>query len=320
MQNKSFIEMALEKDNLIVSFSIIVVVFISSLYTIFGVGMNMSSLEMTRMTGVFSAPNKLPSMNMDMTIDNMAMTDKKTTNSQMSPETMTSMDEKLDKKMHSMNQVMAIGAQVQPPFANITYAITMFLMWWLMMIAMMTPSASSMLLLFFRLKKVGPEKESALRHTYSFLSGYLLMWGAFSIFACAVHLVLNKIQIANEMMMQISSIYVSCTLLIIAGLYQFSSLKQACLQHCRSPADFLAQHKRNGTLGSLKTGMYHGLFCLGCCWMLMGLLFVGGVMNLFWIVGLAVYVIVERAAAKIPLLDRLMGVVLILSGLALFII
>ena len=91
--------MALEKDNFIVSFSIIVVVFISSLYTIFGVGMNMSALEMTRMTGVFSAPNKMPSKSMDMTIDNMAMTDKKTTNRQISLETITTMEEQLGEKM-----------------------------------------------------------------------------------------------------------------------------------------------------------------------------------------------------------------------------
>jgi predicted metal-binding membrane protein len=316
MVNKSFLEMSLEKDNLIVSFSIFMVVFICSLYTVLGVGMNMSAVEMTRMSGIFSAPDNMSSMPMNK----MEIPGEEMDESQMSSHSMTSMVKQSDQMGQSMDKTMDMDMDkgAKPPFSQLTYSITMFLMWWLMMIAMMTPSASSMLLLFFRLKKIGPEKESALRHTYVFLCGYLIMWGVFSIAACSVHLLLNKMQIADEMMMQISSVYVSCALLILAGLYQFTSFKQACLKHCRSPADFLAQHRPIGIGGSLKIGMIHGLFCLGCCWILMALLFVGGVMNLFWIVGLAVYVVIEKAAAKLPMLDRLMGIILILGGVFLF--
>ena len=315
MENKSFLEVALEKDNLIVSFSILIVFFISSLYTVLGVGMNMSAVEMTRMTGVFSAPENMSSMPMDKAMGNMEMSDKKMNISQMTSEPVNSMAKQLDETTQSMG----ISGLAKSTFDQLRYFVMMFLMWWLMMIAMMTPSASSMLLLFFRLKKIGPEKEVALNHTYCFLSGYLVAWGAFSIVACLVHLFLQEMQIANRMMMQISSVNVSCALLVLAGLYQFTTLKQTCLKHCRSPADFLASHKPSGMTGSAKTGMLHGLFCLGCCWILMALLFVGGVMNLYWIVGLAVYVIIEKAAADIPMLDRLMGVILIASGAFLFI-
>ena len=175
MENKSLLEVALEKDNLIVSFSILIVFFISSLYTVLGVGMNMSAVEMTRMTGVFSAPDNMSSMPMDKAMGSMEMSDKKMNIGQMTSEPVKSMAKQLDETTQSMG----MSGLAKATFDQLGYFVMMFLMWWLMMIAMMTPSASSMLLLFFRLKKTGPEKEVALNHTYCFLSGYLVASGAF---------------------------------------------------------------------------------------------------------------------------------------------
>ena len=172
MENKSFLEVALEKDNLIVSFSILIVFFISSLYTVLGVGMNMSAVEMTRMTGVFSAPDSMSSMPTDKAMGSMEMSDKKMNIGQMTSEPVKSMEKQLDETRQSMG----MSGLAKSTFDQLRYFVMMCLMWWLMMIAMMTPSASSMLLSFFRLKKIGPEKEVAINHTYCFLSGYLVAW------------------------------------------------------------------------------------------------------------------------------------------------
>ncbi|MCR9113372.1 MAG: DUF2182 domain-containing protein, partial [Rhodobacteraceae bacterium] len=103
-------------------------------------------------------------------------------------------------------------------------------------------------------------------------------------------------------------------ILILAGLYQLSAFKEACLTHCRSPAQFLAQHRRPGGLGAVRLGAHHGLFCLGCCWALMALLFVGGIMNLWWIVALALYVLAEKTLTHARWLTRGAGWFLIAGG------
>ena len=101
--------------------------------------------------------------------------------------------------------------------------------------------------------------------------------------------------------------------LIAAGIYQWMPLKGACLRHCQSPLQFISQHWRSGTTGALRMGWEHGLYCLGCCWILMGLLFVGGVMNLLWIAGLALFVLLEKALASrwVPMVG---GVILVIWG------
>ena len=115
-------------------------------------------------------------------------------------------------------------------------------------------------------------------------------------------------------MMTIKSRSFAGAVMILAGLYQFSALKQSCLSHCRSPAEFLSAHRRPGASGALVMGMHHGSYCLGCCWALMALLFVGGIMNLYWIFGLALYVLAEKLAPRPDLLNKGSGVVLFLVG------
>ena len=182
------------------------------------------------------------------------------------------------------------------------------------MIAMMTPSASPTLLLFHNLKKMGPERDVATFNTYLFLVGYLTCWGVFSLFACISQVFLEFLGLISGMMMQFKSTKLSGALLIVAGAYQFTPLKNACLEKCRSPIDFLSSNNRKGYGGSLLMGAHHGLFCLGCCWALMALLFVGGVMNLFWIIGLALYVAIEKIFKNIYWLDKVLGLLLIGVG------
>ena len=277
MLEKPKLSIVLEKDNLIVYLSIILIIIITGVYTIFGIGMPMSAIEMTKMSGIFSIPS---SMDMDM-------------------------------NMGSNNMNMDMGL-------SFSMAISMFFMWWLMMIAMMTPSAAPTLLLFHNLKRIGSERNRALYYTYLFLSGYLIVWALFSLIACILHKFFDNSSITDIGMMQIRSIQFSGTLLIAAGIYQFTPLKNACLEKCRTPIDFLSSNNRKGAKGSFIMGAHHGLFCLGCCWALMALLFVGGVMNLFWITGLALYVLIEKIIIKARWLDKIMGLILIVFGIFLF--
>ena len=202
---------------------------------------------------------------------------------------------------------------------SISMAISMFLMWWLMMIAMMTPSAAPTLLLFHNLKKIGSEQKKALSYTYLFLFGYLIIWAIFSLIACIIHKFFDNSSITDVAMMQLKSVQFSGILLITAGVYQFTPLKNACLEKCRTPIDFLSSNNRKGVQGSFIMGAHHGLFCLGCCWALMALLFVGGVMKLFWITGLALYVLIEKIIIKAGWLDKIMGLILIVFGISLLI-
>jgi len=275
---KPKLSIVLEKDNLIVYLSIFLIVIITGLYTIFGIGMPMSAIEMTKMSGIFSMYSSME-MNMNMGSNNMNMNNR----------------------------------------WSISMAISMFLMWWLMMIAMMTPSAAPTLLLFHNLKKIGSEGKKALSYTYLFLFGYLIIWAIFSLIACIIHKFFDTSSITDAAMMQLKSVQFSGILLITAGVYQFTPLKNACLEKCRTPIDFLSSNNRKGAKGSFIMGAHHGLFCLGCCWALMALLFVGGVMNLFWITGLALYVLIEKIIIKAGWLDKIMGLILIFFGTSLLI-
>ena len=278
MLEKPKLSTVLEKDNLIVYLSIFLIVIITGLYTIFGIGMPMSAIEMTKMSGIFSMYSSME-MNMNMGSNNMDMKNR----------------------------------------WSISMAISMFLMWWLMMIAMMTPSAAPTLLLFHNLKKIGSEGKKALSYTYLFLFGYLIIWAIFSLIACIIHKFFDTSSITDAAMMQLKSVQFSGILLITAGVYQFTPLKNACLEKCRTPIDFLSSNNRKGAKGSFIMGAHHGLFCLGCCWALMALLFVGGVMNLFWITGLALYVLIEKIIIKAGWLDKIMGLILIFFGTSLLI-
>ena len=167
-----------------------------------------------------------------------------------------------------------------------------FSMWWVMMVAMMLPSAAPVILLYARVAaNRQPESRPA---TYSFLAGYLCVWGAFSLLAGGLQFSLDAGGLLSPMSLAVHSSWLSSAVLVAAGLYQLSPVKDGCLRHCRRPAVFLSLNYRPGWAAAWRMGLLHGVICVGCCWMLMLLLFVGGVMNLAWIALLTLLVAAEK--------------------------
>jgi len=203
------------------------------------------------------------------------------------------------------------------------YGLLMFSMWWLMMIAMMLPSAAPMMLLHAAVTRKGLARADraglkAPSHrlfltTAAFIAGYLAMWGAFSLVALVAQWALARTALLSAMMMPTSK-FLGLGLLLAAGVWQLTPFKTVCLRHCRSPISFLTTHWHSGVAGAFRMGIEHGVFCLGCCWFLMGLLFYGGVMNLIWIIGLALLVLVEKVMPAGVAFGRVTGVLLIAWG------
>jgi predicted metal-binding membrane protein len=183
-----------------------------------------------------------------------------------------------------------------------------------MMVGMMLPSAAPTLLLYARICRSDKSDLSPLRRVYAFAAGYLLAWSGFSVLATLLQWALYKAQLLDPMM-QSSSRILSGGLLIAAGLYQWTQIKQRCLARCRSPAAFISSHWRRGVGGAVHMGWAHGLFCLGCCWALMLLLFVGGVMSLAWISTITALVLLEKLLPAGVLAGRLAGLVILAAGL-----
>lgn len=196
---------------------------------------------------------------------------------------------------------------------SLTYAFVMLAMWWVMMIAMMLPSAAPTLLLYARVHRHYQPRGTA-PHTLSFLLGYLLAWLLFSLVATVLHAVLERSGLVHGVLMWSSSQSLTGALLTLAGAWQLTPLKHACLLQCRSPAAWLSRNWRDGPAGALRMGLHHGLYCVGCCWSLMLLLFAGGVMNLVWISGLAMLVLLEKLLPHGERLARGAGIVLLAGG------
>lgn len=212
-------------------------------------------------------------------------------------------------EMTRMPRDMVMALRVWTP----AYAALMFAMWWVMMVAMMLPSAAPILLLFARISRRERAAERPWVPTGVFAAGYLVVWGSFSAIATAAQWGLESTGLLSAMMVPTSP-WLSAAILFAAGLWQVTPIKQACLSQCRSPVAFIANHWRDGSDGAFRMGLAHGFYCLGCCWFLMALLFFGGVMNLWWIGGLAAYVLVEKA---LPIGNRLcyaIGIGLIVWG------
>ncbi len=192
------------------------------------------------------------------------------------------------------------------------YAALVFLMWVIMMLAMMLPSTAPAILLAGALMRqrdgghiIGP--------TGLFVSGYVTIWCGFSLAATGLQWGLDRAGLLSGDMAS-GSATLAGVLLVAAGLYQWTPLKQSCLVQCRSPYEHLLRYWRQGTMGPMLAGVRHGLFCLGCCWVLMGLLFVGGLMNVLWIGGLALLVFIEKLLPRGPWVTRWAGVALVAWG------
>jgi len=193
---------------------------------------------------------------------------------------------------------------MEPPLTAIIIA-----MWWLMMLAMMLPSATPAIVLYARVRQTRAG-DASIAQTWVFLVGYLAVWLLFSIVAASVQSLITDSSVA------LRSGAAQGAVLVAVGLYQLSPLKTACVSQCRSPGQFISRHWRPGWEGAFRLGVIHGAYCVGCCWMLMGLLFVGGVMNLLWVVGLTILVAAEKLLPGGSLLAKVSGVAFILWGLA----
>lgn len=195
--------------------------------------------------------------------------------------------------------------------------IMMFLMWAIMMVGMMVPSAMRAVLIYAAIAARGPHRESVVAPVYLFVGGYIFSWTVFSLVATGLQWGLERAALLSPMMVSTSA-GLGAGLLIAAGVYQLSPLKDVCLQHCQSPVTYLANNYRKGQTQAFLLGVKHGGYCLGCCWVLMGLLFVGGVMNLLWILAISLFVCAEKLLPASIHTTRLSAAVMILSGLTLF--
>lgn len=195
------------------------------------------------------------------------------------------------------------------------YAVLVFFMWWVMMIAMMLPSAAPTVLLFAVVNRRQRAQGATAAPAGAFAFGYLAAWAGFSLGAVGLQWGLERAGLLSPAMASANAL-LGGGLVAAAGIYQLTPLKHACLRHCRSPLYFLSRRWRTGRAGAIRMGVEHGAFCLGCCWVLMGLLFVGGVMNLYWIIGLAAFVLFEKTVPAGHRLSWVGGGALVVWGLA----
>ncbi len=198
--------------------------------------------------------------------------------------------------------------------AGVNFALVA-MMWAVMMVGMMLPSAAPTILLFSALERKRAVAGGMSGRTAAFVTGYFAIWGAFSIVAAAAQTALSHTGLMS-MQMATTSAALGGTVFIAAGLFEFTPLKDRCLVHCRSPLEWIPRHMRPGRSGAVRMGMKHGAYCVGCCWALMLLLFVGGVMNLVWVAVLAAIVLLQKLLPGGLVLARLAGVALIAVGVA----
>jgi len=274
------LENLLKHDRAVVITALVFVSAISWLYVLAGAGMGMSALEMSSLSMAIASSSG-SSMSMPMT--------------------------------SAMGQAMI--TMVTPAHWTWAYALLMFGMWWGMMIAMMLPSAAPMILLFATVNRRSQAQDGPYVPTAVFAGAYLAVWGGLSVIAVALQWGLERAALLSPMMASRNAVF-GGALLVSVGAYQLSPLKHACLRHCRGPIDFISRHWRAGPRGAFRMGMHHGLYCLACCWALMALLFFGGVMNLYWIAGLALSVLLEKTIPSGHWLASLTGLGLIVWGVA----
>jgi predicted metal-binding membrane protein len=209
--------------------------------------------------------------------------------------------------------VMALhGSEAHQNGRTVTEAAFMLLMWMVMMAAMMTPSAAPMLLAFARISR-NRRTSAPISASGAFLLGYLALWCVFSLLATGTQGLLHAAALLSPAMASASPIF-SGAVLIAAGIYQFTSFKNTCLAKCRMPIGFLLTEWREGSRGAFVMGIRHGLYCVGCCWLVMALLFVAGVMNLVWIAFLALVVLAEKTLPYGQWVGRVLGSAAIASG------
>lgn len=289
MSETSTLERLLRRDRVITLLGLALLCILAWAFTASGAGMGVSAREMTTFSFFPHAVMAPPIPD--------------------APEPMPGMDMLGAAPMDAM-------PMATPGWSSSTFLLVVA-MWWVMMIAMMTPSAAPTILLYARVYRHAAMQQQIAQGaapTGPFVAGYLLVWLAFSATAASLQWALTQAGLFSEIMMGSQSRWLSGGLLIAAGLYELSPLKGLCLDHCRSPTEFLTNNWRPGAGGAARLGVLHGAYCIGCCWTLMALLFVGGVMNLLWIAALAVLVLIEKVAPGGVWVGRGLGFALVVWG------
>jgi predicted metal-binding membrane protein len=224
---------------------------------------------------------------------------------------------RLDAEMQSgvdyARSMAAMGMAVDRPWSAADVLST-FLMWSIMMVAMMTGSALPVLLLFTNATRA---RGQSVALPLLFGGGYLVVWFAFSAAATGAQLALHEASLLSPTMAA-NSPRLGGAILVLAGLYQLTPWKSACLSHCRTPLGFLMSRWRDGRIGALRMGARHGVWCVGCCWALMLVLFATGVMNLLWVLAIAGLVLLEKASQGGRVVSCVSGAVMIVAGAVLF--
>jgi len=206
--------------------------------------------------------------------------------------------------------VVRLATPISPGLVNFWLA---FMMWAVMMVAMMLPGAAPMILTYARI--AGSSEGASAAGPWAFAGGYVVIWTMFSAAATVTQSALQHFAIISNGLS--TAPIVSAAILVGAGVYQLTPLKQACLGHCQSPVAFFMTHWRAGTAGAFRMGLAHGTYCVGCCWMLMALLFAVGVMNLAWVAALSAFVLLEKLTPYPRAIARSTGAVMIACGLLL---
>jgi predicted metal-binding membrane protein len=273
------LEAVLKRDRFVLATGLLLVIVAAWVWIMVGAGMSMNAFEMTTISKQPDIANASAAVMKDTVISDTS----------------------------------ASMLVMQPAVWTPGYALLMFSMWWVMMVAMMLPSAAPVLLLFARINRKQKNRAEPLVPTSIFALGYIVVWGGFSAVAAALQWSLERSGALSQAMVS-TSLWLGAGILIAAGLWQLTPIKSVCLRHCRTPLGFLISRWRPGRSGALHMGLEHGAYCLGCCWFLMALLFFGGVMNLYWIAGLAVFVLLEKTIPFGNWLGRVVGIVLIGCG------
>jgi predicted metal-binding membrane protein len=212
-----------------------------------------------------------------------------------------------------MPDMAGMAMPMSPRWTPATFALT-FAMWAVMMVGMMLPTAAPMILTFAALNRRKAQAFQRVMPVLLFASGYLVVWTAFSLFATLLQWALDRLALLSPMLTTTNAL-LGGALFLAAGIYQLTPLKQACLRHCHSPFAFLFNRWRDGLSGALRMGVEHGAYCLGCCWLLMALLFVVGVMNLLWVAAITLFVFGEKLLRGGAWVARLSGVAMAAYGI-----
>jgi predicted metal-binding membrane protein len=209
---------------------------------------------------------------------------------------------------------MGLMMPATAPWNTVEFAFV-FAMWAVMMIGMMTPSATPMILIYARVGRQAARQGTPLAASAYFAAGYLLSWIGFALVATSAQWALERAALLTPMMAGASDMF-SGAVLVAAGFYQWTPLKDACLRQCQAPWLFIQRHGgfRSDASGALALGARHGAYCIGCCWALMALLFVGGVMNVLWIAAIAILVLAEKIIPAGRVISRIAGAGLFAGG------